>query len=63
MSHIPTISIVLSSISATAAGSVLITYASMKHRPKLSDPSSMIVFLTLSDLALALIGCFLSRTG
>ena len=63
MSHIPTISIVLSSISATAAGTVLLSYASMKQRPKLADPSSMIVFLTLSDLALAIIGCFLSRTG
>jgi hypothetical protein len=63
MSIIPPISVALSSISAFSAFSVLATYGCMTQRPKLSDPSSMIVFLTLSDLALSFIGCFLSRTG
>ena len=51
------------SISAAASTAVLCSYAMMRKRPKLADPSSMIVFLTTSDLALAILGCFLSRTG
>jgi len=60
---IPLASVVVSSVSAVACCAVLINYSCMAERPKLTDPSSMIVFLTFSDLVLALIGCFLSRTG
>jgi len=63
MSSIPSITIAISSISAFFSILVLLNYYFMKERPRLNDPSSMIVFLTLSDLAIAIVGCFLSRTG
>ena len=42
-------------LSSSACCAVVASYACMNDRPKLSDPSSMIIFLTVSDLALSIV--------
>jgi hypothetical protein len=51
----------IASLSACASCSVVANYAMMAERPKLNDPSSMILFLTLSDLALSLVAMLSMR--
>ena len=53
MSELNTIIVIISALSALASCSVLASYIFMRERPKLNDPSSMIIFLTLADLALS----------
>ena len=53
--------ITISALSSCASLSVLASYACMKDRPKLSDPSSMIIFLTISDLALSFVAMISMR--
>ena len=45
----------IAGLSSTACFAVVASYACMNDRPRLSDPSSMIIFLTLSDLALSIV--------
>lgn len=54
MSVLTALVIAVSSISTFASCSVLASYALMSGRPSLSDPSAMIIFLTVSDFMLAL---------